>query len=188
MQPLHDEYFDQVYFVQAAESGRIKIGVSKNPARRLRNMQVDSPEKLDLLFYVKGSFALEKDLHERFSRLRLLGEWFQPDASMLRFLRELWRRGQAHRASFMGYDQDKFYAILERAEYDWKDREYVDGAIYHHGKSVSDSYGDHKVHRNEPAVVEFLHARTPWRPALVAKDLFTPREWRVFSPSELTAA
>jgi hypothetical protein len=42
-----------IYFIQAAESKRIKIGFSaSNPAHRRNTMQVGCPEELELLFHM----------------------------------------------------------------------------------------------------------------------------------------
>lgn len=66
-----------LYLIQS-ESGYIKIGISKRVERRLRDLQISSPEKLTLLFYqpLQKAELIEKKLHQRFSDKRLRGEWF----------------------------------------------------------------------------------------------------------------
>jgi len=75
-----------IYFIQAVESKRIKIGFTngdsysarKNAAKqRLNALQVGSPEELTLLFTIEGSQSEEGALHKRFSTHRVRGEWFE---------------------------------------------------------------------------------------------------------------
>ena len=54
-----------------------KIGVARNPKRRLVDLQTGSVVPLRLLGSIQGSFALEKQLHERYQKRRVRGEWFQ---------------------------------------------------------------------------------------------------------------
>lgn len=72
------------YFVQGEQGGNIKIGVSKDPDRRVRDMQTGSPERLVLL----GTLGedQEQELHARFTHLRQHGEWFSPAPELVSFL------------------------------------------------------------------------------------------------------
>lgn len=65
-----------VYFIQTA-SGPIKIGISKNPGRRLSALQTAAHEPLTLLHSTIGDEALEKRLHADLAEHRLDGEWFR---------------------------------------------------------------------------------------------------------------
>lgn len=73
-----------VYFVQALAGGSIKIGKSDDVEQRLGSLQTGSPEPLGLLGV--NETAAESALHERFSALRLHGEWFKSDALLLLFI------------------------------------------------------------------------------------------------------
>ena len=67
-----------VYFMRRADGvGAIKIGCSKLPRRRLAAMQIWSPEKLEIVAAVPGTFADETRLHRQFAAHRLHGEWFE---------------------------------------------------------------------------------------------------------------
>lgn len=66
----------KVYFVQGA-NGAIKIGIAKNPAKRLADLQVSSPDKLKLLGCCDGGRALEQQLHAELELFRVSGEWFK---------------------------------------------------------------------------------------------------------------
>jgi len=65
-----------VYVIQATESGRIKIGIAGNPLRRLMDLQVGSPEILELLGAAPGGRREEIRLHVELHRDRMHGEWF----------------------------------------------------------------------------------------------------------------
>jgi hypothetical protein len=66
-----------VYVIQAAESGRIKIGVARDPYRRLAELQVGSPEQLELIGVAPGGRKRELELHAELRHDRLHGEWFE---------------------------------------------------------------------------------------------------------------
>src|SRR4051812_5494912 len=64
----------KVYFVSAP--GRIKIGYTRHPERRLSGLQTTDMEQLTILGVVPGTRAFEKMLHVRAEPHRLRGEWF----------------------------------------------------------------------------------------------------------------
>jgi hypothetical protein len=64
-----------VYFFSAP--GRIKIGISRDVAKRLAAVGSHMDEPPVLLGAVDGDFRLEKHLHEMLSPHRLRGEWFK---------------------------------------------------------------------------------------------------------------
>jgi hypothetical protein len=76
------EYFptkDWVYFIHAPGVG-IKIGISRNPAKRMANIQTNHPVDLVLLGQIRGSTTLERYLHHRFRGKRMpRGEWFSEE-------------------------------------------------------------------------------------------------------------
>lgn len=83
-----DERF--VYFIQSgSERGPVKIGFSKNPTRRLFDLQKSSPDKLTLLGVIFGDFKKEKELHRKFAPFALGNEWFLPSHSLREFLTKL---------------------------------------------------------------------------------------------------
>lgn len=66
-----------VYFFQSGgEMGAVKVGWSKDPAQRWRDLSVAHPHGLDLVALIPANQALEKKLHERFAPFRLQREWF----------------------------------------------------------------------------------------------------------------
>ena len=74
-----------IYFAQAIESKRIKIGrTTQNPEKALANL--NSSEELTLLKTVKGTFALTRDLHTEFEMLQVEGlqkGWYTSSPELL---------------------------------------------------------------------------------------------------------
>lgn len=78
-----------VYFIQAGEDGPVKIGVAKNPEKRLPALQVNCVAKLRPLGVVNGDRETERSLHARFAASRVRGEWFGLSAELQEFTRHL---------------------------------------------------------------------------------------------------
>lgn len=82
----------EVYFVQAKELKLIKIGVSENLKLRLMDMQVGSPDMLEVLlsFSIHGQSArmAESNLHLKFKACNAHNEWFKPSEELLAFIEE----------------------------------------------------------------------------------------------------
>jgi hypothetical protein len=76
---LDDDLLDRyVYLIQCTETGNKKIGVSKDPLKRLASLQTSNAGKLEIVFKVraKDAYRLEKDAHSKFASHRKHGEWF----------------------------------------------------------------------------------------------------------------
>lgn len=90
-----------IYFIQDTKSKAIKIGVSHNPADRLKALQTAHSAPLVLLAVMDGGRQEEAALHRMFSRLN--GEWFEASAELLTYIRlsalpmQRLRSGPAHR-------------------------------------------------------------------------------------------
>ncbi len=78
-----------IYFVQAGLNGPIKIGSSKKPLNRLSVMNVVWYEELYLRGLMPGWTHAEYDIHERFAKDRIRGEWFHPSDHLLQFIASL---------------------------------------------------------------------------------------------------
>jgi excisionase family DNA binding protein len=76
-----------VYFAQA-ESGPIKVGVSKSPNQRIAEIQTGNSERVRLLGVVVGDRKTERAVHAQFASLRLHGEWFRPAEELLEFIKQ----------------------------------------------------------------------------------------------------
>lgn len=60
---------------------KVKIGISRDPSARLRQLQLANPGEVRLIhtrvFSTRpGAIKVERSLHKRFADHRLLGEWF----------------------------------------------------------------------------------------------------------------
>lgn len=70
---------------------RYKIGMSKDPDRRIKDLRTSCPDPLHMvhkLFSIDMK-ALEARLHKIFENNRLHGEWFELDANDIEYIRRL---------------------------------------------------------------------------------------------------
>ena len=65
-----------VYVIEAVGLNVVKIGVSNDIAKRLSMLQVGCPASLRLVLTIQGDETLEQELHARFAKYRVRGEWF----------------------------------------------------------------------------------------------------------------
>ncbi len=66
-----------VYFILDTH-GCIKIGTTRDPLKRLRQLRVAHSQHPYLVATMNGGVPDERALHRRFRRDRLAGEWFAP--------------------------------------------------------------------------------------------------------------
>jgi hypothetical protein len=57
-------------------SGVVKIGRSENPRRRLSDVQVNTPLRMQLIHVVEDGGDFERPLHREFADINITGEWF----------------------------------------------------------------------------------------------------------------
>jgi hypothetical protein len=68
----------KTYFVLAKALNRVKIGKALDPEKRLGELQTGAPEELELLLYLPHRPPFEESqLHQRFKKYRVCGEWFE---------------------------------------------------------------------------------------------------------------
>jgi len=72
-----------LYLIQSLENSYYKIGISKNPTKRIKQLQTGNSSELKLCCVYQSDIAnkIEKVLHRRYSHLNKEGEWF--DLSVL---------------------------------------------------------------------------------------------------------
>ena len=79
-----------VYFIQAecgsSYLGPIKIGYTKKLRNRLISMNMDNFHELKILKIISGDRNKEKEIHQKFAGIRIKGEWFKPDQSLLNYI------------------------------------------------------------------------------------------------------
>lgn len=72
-------------YVYAAQdcNGRIKIGISKDPEQRVKQLNVGHPDNLKLVYMAKAidnTYLSEKEAHEKCKDYHLRSEWFSAPA------------------------------------------------------------------------------------------------------------
>lgn len=67
-----------IYLIQSQEDGYYKIGVSKHPNKRLKQLQTGNSSELKLIesYQTEHAHQVEKTLQRRYSYLKKEGEWF----------------------------------------------------------------------------------------------------------------
>jgi len=66
-----------VYYVVATDSDVVKIGISRNPWSRVKDLQTGSASSFELLATLKTDVRSERELHKFFQDSRISGEWFR---------------------------------------------------------------------------------------------------------------
>ena len=71
-----------LYIIQMANTGEIKVGRSKDVHKRLKQLQTGSPHRLRLILHAPGQGKREAVIHRmmRERRTRYDGEWFEEGA------------------------------------------------------------------------------------------------------------
>lgn len=69
----------KLYLIYARDVSRIKIGISDDPVKRLKQLQTGSPVRLELFAFrnYRNITVKEVTLHKRFQQKRVNGEWFE---------------------------------------------------------------------------------------------------------------
>lgn len=69
----------------------VKIGVSKSPDFRVKELQTGNPFKITLLLFleVDNAFCSEKYFHSKFSNRRGLGEWFEVNDEITKWVKDM---------------------------------------------------------------------------------------------------
>ncbi|MBX5206720.1 GIY-YIG nuclease family protein [Rhizobium sp. NZLR11] len=75
-----------IYFIET--QGLVKIGYSNDPRRRFHNLSIGCPTVCTLIGVTEGGKAEERALHQRFTELKVRGEWFKFTAEVNSFIRE----------------------------------------------------------------------------------------------------
>ena len=67
-----------IYLIQSLEDGYSKVGVSKHPQKRIKQLQTGNSSELKLIETYQSDIAnqIEGTLHKRYSHYQKEGEWF----------------------------------------------------------------------------------------------------------------
>lgn len=76
----------KVYFVRNGNDGAVKIGTTADINGRLSALAHPLMKTLTLIGTLDGGYGLEKELHRRFAKYRIKGEWFKVEGALERFM------------------------------------------------------------------------------------------------------
>ena len=91
-----------VYFIADETGEKVKIGITEDVQQRLRSLQMSSPTPLRLSGTIRGGRRVEAELHERFARIRLHGEWFKLTPELDKYI-----QAHAERVSSLSVPSDR---------------------------------------------------------------------------------
>jgi hypothetical protein len=98
-----------IYFIQCEQTKFIKIGITTDLSRRLEVLQTGNAEKLEVLAIISYPrerglsklcplpderivrayiTRLERELHDKFFKFHVRGEWFKPEKELTDFISE----------------------------------------------------------------------------------------------------
>lgn len=111
-----------VYFVQAEWSKEIKIGFSTQVGSRISILRSVHFQNMTLLGWIPGGPRVEREMHAKFARWAVGGEWFTPALELLTFIEESTRHDETPQvASIYGRITDWGYDSLLRDEQLYRD-------------------------------------------------------------------
>ena len=69
---------ESIYLIKSTGDSHYKIGVSKNPKNRVKQLQTGNSSPIELVceYETKRAYKIEKILHRRFSYAHKNGEWY----------------------------------------------------------------------------------------------------------------
>lgn len=67
-----------IYLILNEDNGHIKVGIGKNPSKRVKQLQTGSSAKLTVIYkrLVEKASVIEKNIHADYHLFRISGEWF----------------------------------------------------------------------------------------------------------------
>jgi hypothetical protein len=73
-------------YIAGAGPNTVKIGFTTNMRVRLKGLATGSPAEIEVLAVFPGTTADERELHQRFAKDHLRGEWFRLSAEIAEFI------------------------------------------------------------------------------------------------------
>jgi hypothetical protein len=120
-----------IYFIGNG-LGQVKIGYSRQPLKRLTDLQTASPTELELLAIMPGDTTTEKEYHEKYKSFKLNGEWFRLEGQIeieIYAIRKVYKLPPTekdlilYKESFIAWDRetskvdDKYDGLIDAIEY-----------------------------------------------------------------------
>lgn len=75
----------KIYILKECASGRYKVGVSQDPDKRLKTLQIGNPKILQIVWSsppCTNAITIEKAFHSRFAHSCIRGEWFKANVNL----------------------------------------------------------------------------------------------------------
>lgn len=79
---------DDLYLIHDIILDKLKIGRSNNAESRLKQLQIATSNKLELLFVIEGKGYLEAQIHSFFNCINTNSEWFENDGQIIKYFKE----------------------------------------------------------------------------------------------------
>lgn len=81
-----------VYFMYCQQANAVKIGIARNLTKRLVSLQIGNPYLITPLAYIEcpnkfSAIELEQQLHQKFKKLNIRGEWFEFEGELKSYLK-----------------------------------------------------------------------------------------------------
>lgn len=73
-------------YIAGAGPDTVKIGFTTNVRSRLKGLSTGSPTEIEVLAVFPGTMADERELHQRFAKDHLRGEWFRLSPEITEFI------------------------------------------------------------------------------------------------------
>ena len=107
-----------IYFAQIdIPNGPVKIGMAKNPEKRVRQLNKNMPWKLKLVKVLNGDYEEEKKIHMRLIRYKIKEsngrEWFNSDSlKFIEFLRRISEKNLSADRQMSKEEMKEYLSIL----------------------------------------------------------------------------
>ena len=77
-----------IYFIREEGSNYVKIGQTRMPGDRLKELQISNPRELRVVKLFEAPSQAESILHAMFREERVRGEWFKMSSRLSAFMNE----------------------------------------------------------------------------------------------------
>jgi hypothetical protein len=75
-----------IYFLKNGRRGLVKIGYSASYRMRMSTIQLSTPDDLKLIALIPGDRDTERELHGRFGKHYVRGEWFRLEGALAKYV------------------------------------------------------------------------------------------------------
>ena len=97
-----------IYLILNEDNGHIKVGISKNPKSRLKQLQTGSSAKLTILYQrvVEHASKIESNLHHDYQFQKVNLEWFDLSESIID---EIDRKITKYESNFILLEKENYF-------------------------------------------------------------------------------